>query len=642
MSDVLPFTQTPDADAARTVSVVDPVPLNGGRSPSLTRSLPTLAGPYELGEEIAHGGMGVVYRATDTTFGREVAVKVLHEKYGLASDVMRRFTDEAWITGQLQHPAIPPVHDRGTLPDGRPFLAMKLIRGRSLDQLLAERPDPAHDRGRFVAVFEKICEAVAYAHAHKVLHRDLKPANIMVGNYGEVQVMDWGLAKVLDAQPGPTADPGATSGGTAIHSLRDSDGVSTQAGSVLGTPAFMPPEQALAATGKIDPRSDVFGLGAILAVILTGKPPFASGSTETTRIQAAQGNVEECFARLDACGADPELVGLCKRCLAPQQEQRPANAGEVAWAVADLRAAADERARQAELERVKAAGEKVAAALQAAEQRKRRWVQLALAAAIGVLLLGVGVVAWWQERQAGARRAEAESRERDERERRVRNAEAVATLLDQSEEVLRAEDSGKAAVILGAAEKRAAEGGAEELAGRLDGLRGRPGGVAGPGGNRPVSLDPGEEQVTGCEGGVGPLPGGAGAVRGQSGGSPRGRGGRSGEGVGAARSAGGGSGLRAHGGAVGASAGSLAGARLGRVPGRDPGRGASRRWGEGGGTGGSASSVRAAAGVRGCPGRERGRSGGAAAGVAGGGGAVAVGGPDAADDAGRYLPHQPA
>jgi len=152
---------------------------------------------YSLGDEIARGGMGIIYRATDTTLGREVAVKVLQDKYGPESGVALRFADEARITSQLQHPSIPPVHDLGTLPDGRPFLAMKLIKGQTLEELLKDRPDPGTERGRFVAVFEQICQALAYAHSHQVIHRDLKPANVMVGNFGEVQVMDWGLAKVL-------------------------------------------------------------------------------------------------------------------------------------------------------------------------------------------------------------------------------------------------------------------------------------------------------------------------------------------------------------------------------------------------------------------------------------------------------------
>ena len=119
---------------------------------------------YILGKEIDRGGMGIIYRATDTVLGREVAVKVLHEKYGALSEAALRFAGEARITGQLQHPSIPPVHDLGTLSDGRPFLAMKLIKGQTLDQSLKDRPDAAADRGRLVAVFEQICQALAYAH----------------------------------------------------------------------------------------------------------------------------------------------------------------------------------------------------------------------------------------------------------------------------------------------------------------------------------------------------------------------------------------------------------------------------------------------------------------------------------------------
>jgi serine/threonine protein kinase len=213
---------------------------------------------YSLGEEIARGGMGIIYRAIDTVLGREVAVKVLQEKFGPESGAALRFADEARIAGQLQHPAIPPIHDLGLLPNGQPFLAMKLIKGQTLEFLLATRPDPSVERGRFVATFEQVCQAVAYAHSHKVIHRDLKPANVMVGNFGDVQVMDWGLAKVLGTPPTLGDDPEATTGATLVDTLRNAD---TQAGSVLGTPAFMPPEQALGAITRIDARSDVFGLG---------------------------------------------------------------------------------------------------------------------------------------------------------------------------------------------------------------------------------------------------------------------------------------------------------------------------------------------------------------------------------------------
>jgi formylglycine-generating enzyme required for sulfatase activity len=155
----------------------------------------------------------------------------------------------------------------------------------------------------------------------------------------------------------------------------------------------MPPEQAIGAIHKVDARSDVFGLGAILAVILTGQPPFVGKSAETTRLQAAQGNVEECHARLDESGAEPELVGLCKRCLSKKPDDRPADAGVVARAVARLRAAADERARQAELNRVKVEGDRATAEAKAEEQRKRRRVQLLLAWVVLLASVGGGIAA---------------------------------------------------------------------------------------------------------------------------------------------------------------------------------------------------------------------------------------------------------
>src|SRR5262245_11913072 len=168
-------------------------------------ALPQVPG-YELLGEVGCGGMGIVYRARDLSLDRDVAVKLLQDRYPADSPIARRFTDEARITAQLQHPGVPAVHQVGALADGRPFLAMKLIKGRTLAALLGERPDTAADPGRFVATFEQVCQAVGYAHAHNVIHRDLKPSNVMVGAFGEVQVMDWGLAKVLTArgrQPGP-------------------------------------------------------------------------------------------------------------------------------------------------------------------------------------------------------------------------------------------------------------------------------------------------------------------------------------------------------------------------------------------------------------------------------------------------------
>jgi tetratricopeptide (TPR) repeat protein len=351
---------------------------------------PLSAPGYELRDEIGRGGMGVVYRARDTALDRDVAVKLLSDRYPAHSAAAQRFLSEARITGQLQHPGIPAVHHVGALPDGRPFLAMKLIKGSTLEAILKQRADPSAERGRLLAIFEAVCQAVGYAHAHHVIHRDLKPANVMVGAFGEVQVMDWGLAKVLGAETPATVDALAAAQTRAWtqFSPTPESGSDTQAGSMVGTPGFIPPEQAVGEIERVNERSDVFGLGALLAVILTGKPPYVGDTFESVRVQAVRGKLEDCFARLDASGAEPELVALCKNCLAFEPADRPGDAGAVAAAVAGLRAAADERARRAELERVRVEGEQATAAARSAERRKRRRLVIGAAAVLALAALG--------------------------------------------------------------------------------------------------------------------------------------------------------------------------------------------------------------------------------------------------------------
>jgi WD40 repeat protein/serine/threonine protein kinase len=345
---------------------------------------PTGPPGYELLDEVGRGGMGVVFRARDLALGRDVAVKLLAQRYPLDSPAAERFVNEARITGQLQHPGIPAVHQVGQLPDGRPFLAMKLIKGCTLEAILKDRPDPSAERGRLLAVFEGVCQAVGYAHAHRVIHRDLKPANVMVGAFGEVQVMDWGLAKVLGEEgTAAAADgsaPGATRAWTEVSPTPEA-GSHTQAGSLVGTPAFIPPEQAAGELAKVDERADVFGLGALLAAILTGKPPYVGESFESVRVLAVRGKLDDCLARLERCGAEPELVSLCRQCLAFEPADRPRDAGEVAQAVARLRSAAEERARTAERE-------KAAADARSQEQRRKRQWQLAAAGVVVVALVG--------------------------------------------------------------------------------------------------------------------------------------------------------------------------------------------------------------------------------------------------------------
>ncbi len=381
---------------------------------------------YELLGEVGRGGMGVVYRARDLRLAREVAVKLLRQDYPADSAACARFLAEAQVTGQLQHPGVPAVHELGRLPDGRPFLAMKLVRGRTLHDLLRERSDPGHERGRFVAAFEQVCQAVGYAHAHRVIHRDLKPGNVMVGAFGEVQVMDWGLAKVLPAEGAPevAADELRLAETlpvvTAIETPPGADSA-TRTGAVLGTPAYMPPEQAGGEVRKLDARSDVFGLGAILCQILTGLPPYQGKDVHEVRLRAVRGDLREALTRLDGCGAEPDLVALCKRCLAFRQEDRPADGQAVAQEVARLRAAAEERARRAELERAEAL-------VREAEQRKRRR-QLLTAATVVAAVLVAGIVGTTFGLVRARDAAEAERRANEQAQGRLKQVEKGNDLL---------------------------------------------------------------------------------------------------------------------------------------------------------------------------------------------------------------------
>jgi serine/threonine-protein kinase len=277
-------------------------------------SIPTnLALPqrYKVLDEIARGRMGAIYRMRDDALCREVAGKVPEGKYAAEQGADRRFVGEILITAGLKHPAIPPVYDFGVLPDGRYFMPMELIEGRTLEDCFKERADLAAQREWFVRVFDVVCHAVAYAHARGVVHRDLEPANVMIGKFGEIRVLDWGLAIVI---------PEKQLGSASVEDAR--------LGAVYGNPAYMAPEQARG--DPTDFRADVFGLGALLCHGLTGAPPFAGGSVTEVARKTATGDIGDALARLDGCGAEAELVALAKECLRQYPEGRPANAMQVA------------------------------------------------------------------------------------------------------------------------------------------------------------------------------------------------------------------------------------------------------------------------------------------------------------------------
>ena len=282
---------------------------------------------YAVLGEVARGGVGVVLRARDLDLGREVALKLLLNKHRGKADLTRRFLEEAQIGGQLQHPGIVPVHEIGLYDTDRPYLAMKLVRGQTLAELLDSRVSPADERQRYLNVFEQICQTLAFAHSKGVIHRDLKPSNVMVGPFGEVQVMDWGLAKVIPK--GGIADEVRTTHLDApkVSTWRSEEpGSNSMTGSIMGTPAYMPPEQATGHVESLDERSDVFGLGAILCEILTGEPPYVADNFEEVFRKAKAADLEGAVARLNACGADAELVELTKSCLRQNARERPRNA----------------------------------------------------------------------------------------------------------------------------------------------------------------------------------------------------------------------------------------------------------------------------------------------------------------------------
>jgi WD40 repeat protein/serine/threonine protein kinase len=389
---------------------------------------------YQLLGEIARGGMGAVLLGRDMDLGRDLAVKVLLDSHKDKPGVIQRFIEEAQIGGQLQHPGVTPVYELGQLADQRPFFSMKLVKGDTLSKLLSDRDDIAADRSKLIGIFEQVCQTMAYTHSRGVIHRDLKPANIMVGAFGEVQVMDWGLAKVLST--GGVADEKVArkkqSPDTLIQTMRSitgnspgsfgSTGSETQMGSVMGTPAYMAPEQALGEIDMLDRRTDVFGLGSILAEILTGQPPYVAEDGKQIYRMASRGKLDDCFTRLDGCGADEELISLAKKCLELEPADRPKDASALTEEVTGYLESVETRLRKTEVERASEAARVV-------EQRKRFRITLWLgAAALSILLTGIAATAWQAIRADSAKaiaEANAEEASRNLYDSLVREARAL-------------------------------------------------------------------------------------------------------------------------------------------------------------------------------------------------------------------------
>jgi serine/threonine-protein kinase len=258
--------------------------------------------------------MAVVYIAHDRVLRRDVIVKSLRTELRGSRTAERRFLREARINSQLHHPSIVPLYDIGRLPDGRPYLTMKIAEGRTLEAEAQCWPLTSRDRWPVLArIFEQLCDSLAYAHQRGVVHRDVKPLNVMVSPHGHVRVLDWGLAKFLShdevAEPLTLEQP--------AHE--------TSHGATLGTPAFMPPEQARGLHHLVDMRADVFALGAVLCWMLTGQPPYVATTTNALWEQAQTGQLADAVARLRQ-GAPRSLANLAIRWLSPHPDDRPASA----------------------------------------------------------------------------------------------------------------------------------------------------------------------------------------------------------------------------------------------------------------------------------------------------------------------------
>lgn len=382
----------PPAPAGQSPSAKSPTDLMGASGDdappeeSVTGLLGYRGDRYELKRELARGGLGRVWLAHDRHIAREVAIKEIITTH--QPSAIERFFREAQITGQLEHPGIVPVYDLIQKPGGKPFYAMKLLRGRTLEEEIADyhalpprdgqRPTRLH---RLLMVFVGVCQAIAYAHSRGVLHRDLKPSNVMVGDYGEAILVDWGLAVVLprllepeERQTNTPLVPGSGSGNTA----------STLDGTVMGTPRYMSPEQAAGLVSDLDERCDIYSLGVILYEILTGQPAITGDTLAEALSNVKEGRIRP--PRQLSRQIPAALSAVCVKATSLEPALRYDSAQELAE----------------EIQRWQA-GDRVEAYPESLLERTARWVQrhptLCFSTAVAIVLM-VTVTTVWRQREA--------------------------------------------------------------------------------------------------------------------------------------------------------------------------------------------------------------------------------------------------
>jgi len=322
-------------------------------------------GDYELLEEIARGGMGVVFKARQVSLNRVVALKMILSGQLASDDDVARFRLEAQTAAALQHPNIVAIHEVGE-HDGQHYFSMDFVEGKSLAEMVRDNPLPPEQAARWVRT---VTEAIQYAHEHGVLHRDLKPSNVLIDPFGQPRVTDFGLAKRIDKDAGLTAT-----------------------GAVVGTPSYMPPEQASGQRGQMGPASDVYSLGAVLYELVTGRPPFQAATLADTLLQVLEAEPAPPRLLNPAVGRDLETIIL--KCLQKEPARRYASAQELADDLGALLEGRPIKARRPGL---------AERALRWAQTQRRSAVLIVLAATASALLLSGGILGWnaWAESRLG-------------------------------------------------------------------------------------------------------------------------------------------------------------------------------------------------------------------------------------------------
>ncbi len=410
---------------------------------------PEAEGRYLMKREFGRGGMSSVWLALDRHVGREVAFKQLLPQHARASQdpakatLQQRFVNEARITGQLEHPNIVPVYEVGRRPDGATYYTLKLVKGKTLTEALKGCKD-LRERVGLLPNFIALCQAIAYAHKRTVIHRDLKPDNVMVGEFGETVVLDWGLARFLDK---PDA--------------KDESLASTQEGDVMGTPAYMSPEQALGANDQVDTQSDVWSLGAVLFEILTGRPPFQGRNLMQMLMMVAKEPPPK--VRSLEPKVPPELAAVVEKALTREKRNRYRSATELLNDVEAWRT-----------------GGRVSVFKYTAAQSVARWVRknryVVLTAALVLLAVVGGAVRVWMENQVARRNLaqayleKASTASRDLRWGRAAAYAAVARVEDDTAEA-RWRAAWRGPVDLDPALRMTLPAGAEQLALSPDGRK---------------------------------------------------------------------------------------------------------------------------------------------------------------------------